>query len=279
MNLNFDTWQCFGWGQIGLDGPGISASYQWPAAPRSQEEHLSRRSASPSDDLSKERVRIARELHDTVLQGCLGASLLLEEAAEQASADSPSRPLVLRALKMLQRAISEGRQLVLGLRSEAGYRTNLECALYDLNEELAACRRAQYRVFVTGNPASLSPELQQQIYFIAREAVTNALRHSKATAIEAELQYSARRLCVIVRDNGCGIDPQVLHRVRNSGCGLVGMRERAESIDAQLKIWSKPGAGTEVEISIPISRVPGIDSRNRANQNGKPAKAAESIGQ
>lgn len=279
MNLNFETWQCFGWGQIGLNGPGTWSSCQVPAAPRRQEEHLSRSSDTPSDELSKERARIARELHDTVLQGCLGASFLLQEAAEQASAASPSRPLVLRALKVLQRAISEGRQLVLGLRSEAGSRTNLECALYDLNEELAAVCRAQYRVFVTGNPASLNPELQQQIYFIAREAVTNAFRHSNATAIEAELQYSARRLCVIVRDNGCGIDPELLDSVRNCHWGLVGMRERAENIDAQLKIWSRPGAGTEVEIAVPISRAPGIVGRNRGNQNSKPAKAAGSVAQ
>ena len=85
-----------------------------------------------------------------------------------------------------------------------------------------------------------------------REALTNALRHSQAANIEAEVEYFSGRLRAAVRDDGIGIDPERLQDCRTSHAGLTGMRERAERIGAQLGIWSKAGAGAEVEISLPI---------------------------
>jgi signal transduction histidine kinase len=102
-----------------------------------------------------------------------------------------------------------------------------------------------------GRPKALKPAIQEQIYLIGREALVNAFRHSAATSIEAEVEYLPNRLRVVVRDNGSGIDPQVLRSGRDSHWGLLGMRERARSIGAQLRILSRRGAGTEVEISVP----------------------------
>jgi signal transduction histidine kinase len=127
----------------------------------------------------------------------------------------------------------------------------LEQALSGVLDEFTAARGARCRIFVKGEPKALKPEVQEQISLIGREALANALRHSKASSIEAEVEYSPRSLRVVVRDNGCGIDPQMLRAERNTHWGLVGMRERAGSIGAQLRIWSRPGAGTEVEISVP----------------------------
>jgi signal transduction histidine kinase len=93
--------------------------------------------------------------------------------------------------------------------------------------------------------------IQEQIYLIGREALVNALRHSQATIIEAAIEYLPGKLRVVVRDNGSGIDPQVLRSGRDSYWGLLGVRERARSIGAQLRIRSRRGAGTEVEISVP----------------------------
>ena len=93
--------------------------------------------------------------------------------------------------------------------------------------------------------------MQEQINLIAKEALANALLHSRGTYVEIELEYSARRLRVVVRDNGCGIDPQMTRARRDLQWGLLGMRERAENIGAQLTVWSRPGAGTEVEVSVP----------------------------
>ena len=103
---------------------------------------------------------------------------------------------------------------------------------------------------MTGQPKTLRSAIQEQIYLIGREALVNALRHSDATSIEAEIEYSRRRMRLVVRDDGCGIDQKVLTSGRNSHRGLRGMLERAEAVGARLEIWSKRGSGTEVELSL-----------------------------
>jgi signal transduction histidine kinase len=206
------------------------------------------------EERSKERGRIARELHDTLFQGFLGASMVLQGAIEQTPADSPTKPSLSRALRLMYRVIDEGRVALLGLRSPEIASTSLEQALSELGDEFTP-GGARFQIFVMGQPKALKPAIQEQIYLIGREAVLNALRHSGATSIEVEVEYSPRRLRVVVRDNGRGIDPDVLRSGRDLHWGLVGMRERAASIGAQLRIWSRPGAGTEVEISVPIHTV------------------------
>jgi signal transduction histidine kinase len=104
-----------------------------------------------------------------------------------------------------------------------------------------------------GRPKPLDPAVLQQIYFITREALLNSLRHSQAKKIEVEIEYSPRKLRVVVRDNGTGIDPQLLHSGRKSHWGLTVMRERAANIGAHLRIWTKPNAGTELELSVPLT--------------------------
>ena len=125
---------------------------------------------------------------------------------------------------------------------------SLEQALSELWDEFTP-GGTRYKMFVLGTPKALKPAIKEQIYLIGREAVLNALRHSGAAAIEAEVEYSARRLRVFVRDNGCGMDPQVVRSSWHSHRGLLGMREQAESVGARLRIWSVLGGGTEVEIS------------------------------
>jgi signal transduction histidine kinase len=145
----------------------------------------------------------------------------------------------------------EGREALQGLRLSEIASIGLEHALSGLRNEFTPNAGVQFRVFVTGQPKTLQPAILEQIYLIGREALVNALRHSEATSIEAEVEYLHRRLRVVVRDNGCGIDPQAVRSGRKAHWGLLGMRERAEGVGAQLRIWSRPGAGTEVEISVP----------------------------
>ena len=109
--------------------------------------------------------------------------------------------------------------------------------------------RTRLRIFVTGKARALDACVQEQVYLVVREALHNALRHAEAANVEAEIEYSAHRFRVMVRDNGRGIRPHAL--VRSSNWGLLEMRERAAEIGAQLRIWSREGAGTEVEISVP----------------------------
>ncbi len=199
----------------------------------------------------RERERIARDLHDSLFQGFLGASMQIHRAVDQIPADSPIKPSLSRALHLMRRVIDEGRGALQGLRSCATDSMTLEQALSGLRDEFAPRGGVRFRVFVKGQPKALNPAVREQIYLIGREALFNAVRHSEATKIEAEVDYLPRKLSVVVRDNGCGIDPRIVQSGWAGHWGILGMRERAGSIGAQLRIWSRPGAGTEVEISVP----------------------------
>jgi signal transduction histidine kinase len=217
---------------------------------RADQEQLNREMNLRLEERHKERARIARELHDTLLQGFLGASMQLHNAVEQMPPDSPNKPSLSRALRLIQRVLDEGRLALQGLRSPGIPAATLEQALSNLRDELTPAGPV-FRIFVTGKSRAMKPDVQDQIYLIGREALVNALRHSEASSIEVEIEYLPHRLRVVVRDNGCGIDPQVVRSGRNGHWGLMGMRERAGSIGARLRIWSKPGCGTEVEIGVP----------------------------
>jgi signal transduction histidine kinase len=148
--------------------------------------------------------------------------------------------------------------LFAGLSREAVFQVRVpEFAPSSIEQELSGFLRqfsncaVPCKVYVAGHPKRLRPAIQEQINLIGREALVNALLHSEATCIEAEVEYLPRRLRVVVRDNGRGIAPHVTETRSDAHRGLVGMRNRAKSIGAKLTIWSRPGAGTEVEISVP----------------------------
>ena len=151
---------------------------------------------------------------------------------------------------LLRRVLDEGRAVLQGLRTPnfapASIEKELSAFLEDFSTSGVRCE-----ISVTGRAKQLKHAAQEQINLIAKEALVNALLHSQGTCVEIELEYSARRLRVVVRDNGCGIDPQMVRSRRDSPWGLSGMRERAGNIGAQLTVWSRPGAGTEVELSVP----------------------------
>jgi signal transduction histidine kinase len=204
------------------------------------------------EERRRERTRIAQELHDTLLQGLLSASMQLQVAEGWLPADSPAKPVLSRVRNLMRKGIDEGRAALQGLRSTDVPSTSLEEALSDFQEELPPADRARLRILKMGRAKPVDPAVQQQIYLIAREALLNALRHSQAKKIEVEIRYCPRKLRVTVRDNGTGIDPQLLHSGRKSHWGLTVMRERAANIGAHLRIWSKPNAGTELVLSLPL---------------------------
>jgi signal transduction histidine kinase len=201
------------------------------------------------EERRKERSRIARDLHDTLFQGFLGASMVLQSALQEMPANSASKSSLRRALQLMHRVIEEGRITLEGLRAAVIAPDSLEQALANFGNELAT-PGVQFRILVTGHPKALKPTIQEQIYLIGREALANAFRHSKAKRIEAEVEYCSSKLRVIIRDDGCGIDSESGALPRGSHWGLQGMQERAREIGAEVKIWSKRGLGTEVEISI-----------------------------
>jgi signal transduction histidine kinase len=206
-----------------------------------------------------ERTRIAGELHDTLLQGFQGLMLRFQTAVELL----PARPLEAKqaleeALERADQAIREGRDAVHDLRSATFEGTELAQAVATIAEEIAANganpKAARFSVVAEGKPRKLRLILRDEICRIAREALWNAFSHAQAHLIEAEIVYSRPTLRLRVRDDGIGIHPTVLDRGGRAGhWGLCGMRERAKRLGGRLNIWSRPGAGTEVELSIPGS--------------------------
>src|SRR5262249_49024269 len=159
--------------------------------------------------------------------------------------------LVRKVLELMKGVIDEGRITLKGLRSTASGSRDLPQSFSGIQDELASQKPVDYRVTVEGSPKQLHPVIGDEIYHIGREALVNAFRHSRANTIEVELEYGLKQLRMLVRDDGRGIDPHVLHSGREGHWGIPGMRERAEEIGARLKLWSREGAGTEVELSIP----------------------------
>ena len=197
-----------------------------------------------------ERTRIAQELHDTLLQGFLSASMQLHVATDRLPEDSAAKPSINRVLNLMARVIDEGRNAVRGLRASGTDSNDLAHLFAGIQEELGLENQSDFRVIVVGQPRPLHPVLRDEVYRIGREALVNAFRHSRAKKIEIELEYTSRRFRLLIRDNGCGIDPSVLRSGREGHWGLTGMRERAEKIGAHFHVRSSAAAGTEVELAV-----------------------------
>jgi signal transduction histidine kinase/ligand-binding sensor domain-containing protein len=205
-----------------------------------------------------ERTRVARELHDTLLQSFQGLLLRFQTASNLL----PTRPQEAKqkldnAIDLAAHAITEGRGAVQGLRDSTTLTNDLPEALSTLGGELAAQETKNSPVFevhVEGKPRDLHPILRDEVYRIAGEALRNAFRHAKASRIEVGIHYDARALRLRIRDNGDGFPVHVVDGDGPAGhFGLRGMRERAKLIGGHLDMWSKVKSGTEIELTIPSS--------------------------
>jgi len=207
-----------------------------------------------------ERSRVARELHDTLLQSFHGLLLRFQAATNLL----PERPAEARktlesAIDQAAQAITEGRDAVQGLRSSTAVANDFALTINTLGQELASGETnpnaAKFQVDVEGTPQNLHPVLRDEVYRIAGEALRNAFRHARAQRIEVEIRYDERQLRLRVRDDGKGIDAKHLDGDGYAGhYGLRGMRERAKLMGGKLAVWSALDSGTEVELSIPASR-------------------------
>ena len=198
-----------------------------------------------------ERTRIAQELHDTLLQGFLSASMHLHVADERLASDSPAKPILGRTLELMGRVVEEGRNAVQGLRQSSRSSQDLEEAFSRIRQEFPVHSEIEFRIIVDGAPRPLRPIIRDEVYLIGHEALSNAFRHSRASEIELELEYGSSDLRVLVRDNGGGIDPQVVQSGRQGHWGLSVMRERAKRIGGTLRVLSREAAGTEIELLVP----------------------------
>jgi signal transduction histidine kinase/ligand-binding sensor domain-containing protein len=195
-----------------------------------------------------ERTRIAQELHDTLLQGFVSSSMQLHVVADEVI-DGRVRSRLDHILLRMRQVIEEGRQTVSGLRSASP--DDLEQALTRDCEEFRGQQAVDIRVLVEGVRRPLHPLIRDSVYRIAREALANAFRHAAANCVEIAIGYGRHQLRIHVRDNGRGMAPDILESGRPGHWGLTGMRERADAMGATLKVWSRPNAGTEVELRVP----------------------------
>jgi signal transduction histidine kinase len=216
-----------------------------------------------------ERTLIAQELHDTLLQGFLSASMQLDVTVDQLPEGSPLRPRLVRVLELMRQVIDEGRNALRGLRSSNDSSEDIAVALSNINQELNSGGETAFRVIVEGAPRALHPIARDEIYRIGREAVVNAFRHSRAKNITVEVLYLENQLRLLISDDGCGINSEVLESGREGHWGLSGMRERAERIKARLKVRSRVGSGTEVELSVPTAVAFKVQSNRSVKWFGK----------
>jgi signal transduction histidine kinase len=206
-----------------------------------------------------ERTRIAQELHDTLLQSFQGLMLRFQIATETVLSDPlEAKELLEQALNRADQALAESRKAIQGIRSVLspgrGLADSLKAMMNGLVEEFCCGKTPPLTTSVVteGQPRTVNSWIAEEVCRIAREALLNSLSHARAQRIELEVAYSDKFLRLRFRDDGIGVDSEILKsRGREGHWGMTGMYERAKNIHARLSIWSKPGTGTEIELTIP----------------------------
>lgn len=208
-----------------------------------------------------ERTRIARDLHDTLLQS-FNALLLRLQTVSNVLPSQPdeAKQRIDRAIEQASSAITEGRDTLNELRSSGSAAVDLDQALSNFAKELLSAATSEpvpeIHVQVEGTPVPLNPIVRDEVYRIATEAVRNAIRHANARRIEVEIRYDEQQLRLRIGDDGTGIGPAILNQDHLPGhWGLRGMRERAKLVGATLEVWSQLSVGTEIDLSIPAEGV------------------------
>jgi len=202
-----------------------------------------------------ERERIARELHDELLQGVTGLALQLHAAIGRIPADSPHRETLQRVLSRINVTLVDGRERARELRSGGLAERALADALLDLRHDLSQeWPSLQVRVLVDGAPRKLTELVREQANCIGREAMTHAARHAQSQSVEVELHFAPHEFVLIVRDDGRGIAPDALAAGRmEERPGLPSMAERARQSGGQLHVRKRTGGGTEVLLEVPAA--------------------------
>jgi signal transduction histidine kinase len=227
----------------------IAAFFGWAIARRILELRMEARVS--------ERTRIARDLHDTLLQSFQGVMLKFH-AVTYLLPDRPAEAVktLETAIEEARQAIAEGRDAVQGLRSPSLISNDLAQAIGKFGEDLAreGDPAPDFRVHVEGPPRELVAIVRDEVYRMVLEALRNAFKHAQAKRIEVEIRYDSREFRLRVRDDGKGIDAEILARQGRSGhYGLPGMHERAKLVGGKLAIWSEIESGAEIELTIPGS--------------------------
>jgi signal transduction histidine kinase/ligand-binding sensor domain-containing protein len=199
----------------------------------------------------EERGRIARELHDTLAQGFVGIASQLDVVDMCLPDAEAARESLSLARKMARHSLTEARRSLMDLRAAALDGRDVGSALQAAVPRWTAGSGVEAEVQVSGNPNGLTDDIAQHVFRIAQEAVTNTVKHARATKLSVSLCRDSRSLFLCVADNGCGFQPDQAFDSSNGNFGLLGIRERAESIGGELRLETRPGEGTRLELKVP----------------------------
>jgi signal transduction histidine kinase len=211
-------------------------------------EHLER------EAVAEERLRIARELHDSVQQDLLGITMQIKATERLIEAEpEKARSALNLASAMVRRSQTETHRAVWDLRESAHEQTDLATALTEMLPGLCTEGGAKIELKCTGDRRALPAVVESQLLRVAQEAVTNALKHAEAGRIDVELRFADDRFTLVIRDDGRGFDADHPPSATSGHFGLFGMRERAIKLEADLRVTSQPGEGTAIQIDVPLA--------------------------
>lgn len=204
-----------------------------------------------ADERLSERTRIARDVHDTLLQGFISSLMHLHVAEKHIPSDSPLKSSLTFVLEGMEKVIEEARLTVVGLRTPDSGHENLEGSLRDFFQEIGDLGNADLVLRSTGRPHRLKPVAFEDISAIAKEAILNALRHAGAKTVQVTIAWGWLGLRLRIFDDGSGMDAAVAEHGRPQHWGLASMRERTKQLKARLQIESHLVSGTKITLSIP----------------------------
>ncbi|HEY9829396.1 MAG TPA: response regulator [Stenomitos sp.] len=211
---------------------------------------ISDRKRAEEASILAERNRIARDIHDTLAQVLTGVVVHMEAAKVVVPEESKARTHVMQAHNLARDGLAEARRSVWALRPQVLEQGNLSQALESLVHGLTAGTPIKGQCTIEETRYPLPSDVEINLLRIAQEAFVNALKHAHANAVQVELTFGSQAVSLCVRDDGRGFNPELL---RGKGFGLVGMRERIQSLGGQLTIASQPGQGTEVIAVVPLA--------------------------
>jgi signal transduction histidine kinase/ligand-binding sensor domain-containing protein len=201
-----------------------------------------------------ERVRVSREIHDTLLQTLVGVTLQFETLLSRLDpADEVVTDGINRMRRQVETCIREARRTICDLRELPWDEHDLADALRRAADEVAATTPVKVAFRIDGRPVPIAPHVQQQLVRIGREAVTNAVRHGGPTELQIDLSFAEDSVLVRVTDNGRGFDITAPRLTPEEHWGLTSMQERAEQIGAQFQLTSAAGRGTQIEVVAPVA--------------------------
>jgi ligand-binding sensor domain-containing protein/signal transduction histidine kinase len=199
-----------------------------------------------------ERNRLAREMHDTLIQGCASVSALLEAHSSMAQAQpDTNHDLLDCARTQLRSTLEEARQAVWGLRSISDSAADVGSLLANVTQQFGHEFGIPVEYAISGEPFPLNQSTAHELLMIAREGLYNSIRHAQPHKIRLTVEFEAGKCTLRIVDDGCGFDVDILSRAPQNHYGLLGMRERAKRIGGRFTVLSAIGVGTEITVEVP----------------------------